>query len=165
MFAKNVLTVQGIVKQRNLLRQMFSSDEWAAYPQAYKRQATTIVNMNVLRLADSEQRPSIRYFCETMDRAKESMSNLKGNKKLYMPIWKIIDHKWFGQFHCSLHATAYYLNPFIIYHPTFKKDREVEYSILECIDVSLNIQNELLSIFLIYKYDTSFGIMARYTTI
>ncbi|KAF3780839.1 hypothetical protein EJ110_NYTH38317 [Nymphaea thermarum] len=43
-FATDVLTVQGIVKQRNPLRQMFSSDDWAAYPHAYKRKATIVVD-------------------------------------------------------------------------------------------------------------------------
>ncbi|XP_049936860.1 uncharacterized protein LOC116266454 [Nymphaea colorata] len=187
-FATNVLTVQGIVKQRTSLRQMFSSDDWAAYPHAYKRKATTVVDtifdvdfwescvhllkicvplVKVLRLVDSEDRPSIGYLYESMDRAKEAIrDNMKGKKKLYMPIWKIIDERWSGQLHCSLHAAAYYLNPAIRYLPTFKKDREVEYGMLDCIDVLVSDSKEQDAIHMsINKYDTASGTMARDTAV
>ncbi|KAF3774025.1 hypothetical protein EJ110_NYTH51916 [Nymphaea thermarum] len=104
-FATNVLTVQGIVKQRTALRQMFSRDDWAAYPHAYERKATTVVDtifdadfwescvqllnicvplVKVLRLVDSEDKPSIGYLYESMDRAKEAIrDNMKGKKVLH----------------------------------------------------------------------------------
>ncbi|XP_049936976.1 uncharacterized protein LOC126410646 [Nymphaea colorata] len=187
-FATNVLTVQGIVKQRSSLRQMFSSDDWAAYPHAYKRKATTVVDtifdadfwescvhllkicvplVKVLILVDSEDRPSIGYLYESMDRAKEAIrDNMKGKKKLYMPIWKIIDGSWSGQLHRPLHAAAYYLNPAIRFLPTFKKDREVEYGMLDCIDVLVSDSKEQDAIHMsINKYDTAFGTMARDTAV
>ncbi|KAF3780840.1 hypothetical protein EJ110_NYTH38321 [Nymphaea thermarum] len=187
-FATNVLTVQCIVKQRSSLRQMFSSDDWAAYPHAYKRKATTIVDtifdagfwescvqllkicvplVKVPRLVDSEDRPSIGYLYESMDRAKEAIrDNMKGKKKLYMPIWKIIDERWSGQLHRPLHATAYYLNPAVRYLPTYKKDREVEYGMLDCIDVLVSDSEEQDAIHMsINKYDTTSGTMARDTAV
>ncbi|CAN6454092.1 unnamed protein product [Victoria cruziana] len=107
-FATNVLTVQSIVKQRAALRQMFSSDDWSAYQGAFKRKASLVVDiifnndfwqscimllkiclplLKVLRLADSESRPSIGYLYEAMDKAKEAIrDHLKGKKKLYMPV-------------------------------------------------------------------------------
>ncbi|KAF3778511.1 hypothetical protein EJ110_NYTH43358 [Nymphaea thermarum] len=143
-FATNFLIVQGIVKQITPLRQMLSSDDCAAYLHAYKRNATTVVDtifdadfwescvhilkicvplVKVLILVDSEDGPSIAYLYESMDRAKEAIrDNMKGKKKLYMPIWKIIDERWSGHLHHPLHAAAYYLNPAIRYLPTFKKD-------------------------------------------
>ncbi|KAF3785941.1 hypothetical protein EJ110_NYTH19194 [Nymphaea thermarum] len=144
-FATNVLTVQSVVKQITPLRQMFTSEEWAAYPHAHKRNASLVVDIllkvcvplvKVLRLADSEDRPSIKYLCEAMDKAKEAIQdNLKGKKKLYMSIWKIIDKRWTGQLHQHLHAPTYYLNPAIRFSPTFKKDREVMHGLLDCINV------------------------------
>ncbi|CAN6446720.1 unnamed protein product [Victoria cruziana] len=144
-FATNVLTVQSIVKQRTALRQMFSSDDWSAYQGAFKKNASLVVDiifnndfwqscvmllkiclplLKVLQLADSESRPSIGYLYEAMDKAKEAIrDHLKGKKKLYMPVWKLIDNRWSGQLHCPLHAAAYYLNPAIKYQPDFKKDR------------------------------------------
>ncbi|CAN6455122.1 unnamed protein product [Victoria cruziana] len=105
-FATNVLTVQSIVKQRATLRQMFSSDDWSAYQRVFKRKASVIVDtifnsdfwescvmllkiclplLKVLRLADSESRPSIGYLYEAMDKAKEAIRDqLKRKKKLYM---------------------------------------------------------------------------------
>ncbi|KAF3778932.1 hypothetical protein EJ110_NYTH42548 [Nymphaea thermarum] len=71
-FTTNVLTVQSIVKQRTPLRQMFSSEEWVAYPHAYKRKSSLVVD--------------IIFNNEFWD-------NLKEKKKLYMPIWKIIDKR------------------------------------------------------------------------
>ncbi|XP_049934775.1 uncharacterized protein LOC126410236 [Nymphaea colorata] len=163
-FATNVLTVQSVVKQRTPLRQMFASEEWAAYPHAHKRNASLVVDIifnnvfwescvkllkvcvplvKVLRLADSEDRPSIGYLYEAMDKAKEAIrDNLKEKKKLYMPIWKIIDKRWTGQLHQPLHAAAYYLNPAIRFSPTFKKDREVMHGLLDCINVLVEDSTE-----------------------
>ncbi|KAF3772968.1 hypothetical protein EJ110_NYTH50431 [Nymphaea thermarum] len=71
-----------VVKQRTSLRQMFASEEWATYPHAHKRNASLVVDIifnneiwescvkllkvciplvKVLRLADSEDRPSIGW--------------------------------------------------------------------------------------------------------
>ncbi|XP_049932911.1 uncharacterized protein LOC126409934 [Nymphaea colorata] len=83
-----------------------------------------------------------------------------------MPIWKIIDERWSGQLHRPLHAAAYYLNPAIRYLPTFKKDREVEYGMLDCIEVLVSDYKEHDAIHMsINKYDTASGSMGRDTTI
>ncbi|XP_049933220.1 uncharacterized protein LOC126409983 [Nymphaea colorata] len=159
-FATNVLTVESVVKQRTPLRQMFASEEWAAYPHAHKRNASLVVDIvfnnefwescvkllkvcvplvKVLRLADSDDRLSIGYLkgnLLSIDKAKAAIrDNLKGKKKLYMPIWKIIDKRWTGQLHQPLHAATYYLNPAIRFSPTFKKDREVLGGLLDYINV------------------------------
>ncbi|XP_049934772.1 uncharacterized protein LOC126410234 [Nymphaea colorata] len=105
-FATYVLTVQIVVKQRTPLRQMFASEEWAAYLHAHKRNASLVVDIifnnvfwescvkllkvcvplvKVFRLADSEDRPSIEYLYEAMDKAKEAIrDNLKKKKKSYI---------------------------------------------------------------------------------
>ncbi|CAN6445103.1 unnamed protein product [Victoria cruziana] len=187
-FATNVLTVQSIVKQRAALRQMFSSDDWSAYQGAFKRKASLVVDiifnndfwqscvmllkiclplLKVLRLADSESRPSIGYLYEAMDKAKEAIrDHLKGKKKLYMPVWKVIDNRWSGQLHRLLHAAAYYLNPAIKYQPDFKKDREVEYGILDCIDVLVADPKERDVVHSeIHTYDNCIGVIGRDTAI
>ncbi|KAF3776464.1 hypothetical protein EJ110_NYTH48203 [Nymphaea thermarum] len=87
--------------------------------------------VKVLRLADRENRPSIGYLYEAMDKAKEAIrDNLKGKKK------------WTGQLHQPLHAAAYYLNPAIRFSPTFKKDREVMHGLLNCIEVLVTDSSE-----------------------
>ncbi|KAF3778188.1 hypothetical protein EJ110_NYTH43951 [Nymphaea thermarum] len=84
--------------------------------------------VKVLMLADNEDRPSIRYLYEAMDKGKEAIQgNLKEKTKLYMPLWKIIDKRWAGQLHQPIHATTYYLNPAIRFSTTCRKDREVSH--------------------------------------
>ncbi|CAN6455732.1 unnamed protein product [Victoria cruziana] len=167
---------------------MFSSDDWSAYQGAFKRKASLVVDiifnndfwqscvmllkiclplLKVFRLADSESRPSIGYLYEAMDKAKEAIrDHLKGKKKLYMPVWKVIDNRWSGQLHRPLHAAAYYLNPAIKYQPDFKKDREVEYGILDCIDVLVADPKERDAVHSeIHTYDNCIGVIGRDTAI
>ncbi|KAF3772523.1 hypothetical protein EJ110_NYTH57559 [Nymphaea thermarum] len=67
-----------------------------------------------MRSSNMSDRPSIGYLYESMDRANEAIrDNMKGKKKLYMPIWKIIDERLSEQLHRPLYAVAYYLNPTI----------------------------------------------------
>ncbi|CAN6440829.1 unnamed protein product [Victoria cruziana] len=167
---------------------MFSNDDWSAYQGAFKRKESAVVDtifnsdfwescvmllkiclplLKVLRLADSESRPSIGYLYEVMDKAKEAIRDqLKGKKKLYMPVWKVIDNRWSGQLHRPLHAAAYYLNPAIKYQPNFKKNREVEYGILDCIDVLVADPKERNVVHAkIHTYDNYIVIIGRDTTI
>ncbi|CAN6455361.1 unnamed protein product [Victoria cruziana] len=83
-----------------------------------------------------------------------------------MPVWKVIDNRWSGQLHRPLHAATYYLNPVIKYQPDFKKDREVEYGILDCIDVLVADRKERDAVHSeIHTYDNCIGVIGRDTTI
>ncbi|CAN6451101.1 unnamed protein product [Victoria cruziana] len=83
-----------------------------------------------------------------------------------MPVWKVIDNRWSGQLHRPLHAAAYYLNPAIKYQPDFKKDREVEYGILDCIDVLVADPKERDAVHSeIHTYDNCIGVIGRDTAI
>ncbi|KAF3773185.1 hypothetical protein EJ110_NYTH55907 [Nymphaea thermarum] len=118
---------------------VFNNEFWESCVKLLK---VCVPLVKVLRLADSEDRPSIGYLYEAMDKAKEAIrDNLKGKKKSYMSIWKIIDKRWTGQLHQPLHAAAYYLNPTIRFSPTFKKDREVMHGLLDCINI---LENKML---------------------
>ncbi|KAF3774463.1 hypothetical protein EJ110_NYTH45607 [Nymphaea thermarum] len=58
-----------------------------AYESCVKLLKVCVSLIKVLQLADSEDRPSIRYLYEAMDKAKETiLDKLKKKKKLYIPI-------------------------------------------------------------------------------
>ncbi|KAL5165454.1 hypothetical protein HKD37_18G050579 [Glycine soja] len=79
--------------------------------------------MVVLRLVDSDVKPSMGFIYEEMEYAKEKIKcNFDNIKKIYEPIWKIIDERWDHQLHRPLHVATYYLNLHLHYEPTFKHD-------------------------------------------
>ncbi|XP_025617245.1 uncharacterized protein [Arachis hypogaea] len=91
-FATSFLSLKRLYEEKENLRRMFTSDEWAKNKlsnEAKGREATTIVIMpsfwnhvkytlkiigplvRVLRLVDGEKKPPMRYIYEAMEKAKE----------------------------------------------------------------------------------------------
>ena len=62
--------------------------------------------MKVLRLVESDDRPTMGFIYEAMDRAKLS---IQSNCTHYKEYWKLIDRRWNDQLHHGLHAAGYYL--------------------------------------------------------
>ncbi|XP_042472492.1 uncharacterized protein LOC122055179 [Zingiber officinale] len=61
--------------------------------------------IKALRLVDSKE-PAMGFIYKAMEAAKEKIKvNFGGEKKLYEPVWKIIDERWKNQLHHPLHAT------------------------------------------------------------
>lgn len=82
--------------------------------------------VKVLRLCDSDDRPSIGYIYEAMDQAKEKIAkNLGGVTRRYEKVWKAIDERWDKQLHTRLHAAAYFLNPRFHFSDNFRADEEI----------------------------------------
>lgn len=51
--------------------------------------------VKVLRLANNEKKPAMRYIYKAMNRAKEAIANAFGWKPTkYNDIFKIIDERW-----------------------------------------------------------------------
>ncbi|XLR00269.1 hypothetical protein S83_066467, partial [Arachis hypogaea] len=55
-------------------------------------------------------------------------------KKIYIPIWDIIDARWDNQLHRPLHAAGYYLNPQIHYSSGFKIAYELKKQFYACME-------------------------------
>jgi len=133
-FATSFLTLNCIKQQKNALRSMFASEEWATSPHANKSEGKQVMNLvlsdgrfwrsityclkcviplvKVLRLVDGDAKPAMPYIYEAMDRAKEQIAeNFQKIETRYKKVWKIIDTRWNLQLHRPLHAAAYYLNP------------------------------------------------------
>ncbi|KAG5252462.1 3-hydroxyisobutyryl-CoA hydrolase [Salix suchowensis] len=155
-FATHFLSLQCLLKFKNELRQMFTCTKWVESSHDKSRvgkeiaaivlqdkdfwpRCTHIVNVSeplvrVLRLADSEEKPSMGYLYEAMDKAKEAIkTRLKNIKSQYGPYIRVIDARWDKQLHSPLHAAGCFLNPEIFFRPSFSKQREVTRGLLTTI--------------------------------
>ena len=116
-FATHFLSLQCLLKFKNGLRQMFTSNKWLELSHAKSNAGKDIVAtvlqdtefwsqcqhivlvseplVRVLRLCDSEERPSMGYLFEAMDKAKETIiARMKKKVSLYGPYIRVIDARW-----------------------------------------------------------------------
>ena len=57
--------------------------------------------LKVLRMCDGDQKPTMGYIYEAMDRAKLAIQT---NCRYHTQFWEIIDQRWSSQLHSDLHA-------------------------------------------------------------
>ncbi|KAL7202636.1 hypothetical protein ACSBR1_034161 [Camellia fascicularis] len=123
-FATNFIAIESIVRYKQQLRAMFNSDEWknsrwgkAKTGQPYNvkkitlgkefwQKATELCKVHeplvrVLRLVDGDEKPTMGFIYEAIDRAKLA---IKRDCRYYTDYWKIIDTRWSFQLHQDLHA-------------------------------------------------------------
>ena len=152
-FATHFLSLQCLLKFKNELRQMFTSNKWLelshAKSNAGKDIAANVLQdtefwsqcqhivlvseplVRVLRLCDSEERPSMGYLFEAMDKAKETIiERMKKKVSLYGPYIRVIDARWDKQLHSLLHAAGCFLNHAIFFRPDFTKKKDVTKGLL-----------------------------------
>ncbi|XP_028120013.1 uncharacterized protein LOC114317473 [Camellia sinensis] len=146
-FATNFIAIESIVRYKQQLRAMFNSDEWknsrwgkAKTGQPYNvkkiilgkefwQKATELCKVHeplvrVLRLVDGDEKPTMGFIYEAIDRAKLAIQR---DCRYYTEYWKIIDTRWSFQLHQDLHAAGYFLNPQFQYGVTSSNEmiREV----------------------------------------
>uniref|UniRef100_A0A6N2MJA2 DUF659 domain-containing protein n=1 Tax=Salix viminalis TaxID=40686 RepID=A0A6N2MJA2_SALVM len=142
-FATHFLSLQCLLKFKKELRQMFTCTKWVESSHGKSRvgneiaaiilqdndfwpRCAHIINVSeplvrVLRLADSEEKPSMGYLYEAMDKAKEAIKiRLKNRMSQYGPYIRVIDARWDKQLHSPLHAAGCFLNPGIYFRLLFK---------------------------------------------
>ncbi|KAL6524812.1 hypothetical protein OROMI_030405 [Orobanche minor] len=128
-FATAFLTLQCIYKQKRPLAIMFTSKEWEEttfsrttegldtinivlydpnfWPHVAFCIKATVPLVCVLKEVDSEERPTMAFIYELMDKAKENIkANFNGAERKYQPIWRKIDSRWTPQLHQPLHAAG-----------------------------------------------------------
>ena len=155
-FATEFLSLQCLTKFKKELRQMFTCDQWVESRHArdvmgkevaaivledreFWLQCQQIVKISeplvrVLRLVDGDEKPSMGYLYEAMDKAKENIkARLKNKISAYIPFTSVIDARWDRQLHSPLHAAGCYLNPGIFFRPSFKKQKDVTKGLLSSI--------------------------------
>ncbi|KAK1259374.1 hypothetical protein QJS04_geneDACA005638 [Acorus gramineus] len=90
--------------------------------------------ITALHLADSEERLSMGYLYDAIEKARKSIIVAFNNKESdYFSYMKVIDRTWEDL--CNpLHAASYYLNPSIFYYPSFSSNSIIKKSLLDCIE-------------------------------
>ncbi|XP_027120548.1 uncharacterized protein [Coffea arabica] len=83
--------------------------------------------IRLLRVCDTDERPSLGYVYEGMFRAITRIKKLfRNNERLYKPYIDIINDRWDRMLRKNLHATAYFLNPAFQYDTaTFSTHPEI----------------------------------------
>lgn len=100
------------------------------------RVMTTLIRL--LRLCDTDEKPSLGYIYEGIFRARMGIMNIfKNKKKLYKPYIDIIDNRWDCMLRQDLHAAVYYLNP------AFQYDKSTFCTESEIICVVLNVMDKV----------------------
>ncbi|XP_057970336.1 uncharacterized protein LOC131159441 [Malania oleifera] len=134
-FATNFIALETIVRHKQALREMFTSDAWKnsrfgmaksgpAYDskkiilgKEFWQKASDIIKVQeplvkVLKLVDGDEKPTMGFIYEAIDRAKLAIQK---DCRFYKDYWKIIDNRWSFQLHQDLHAAGYFLNPQFLY--------------------------------------------------
>ncbi|KAK4836636.1 hypothetical protein QYF36_025628 [Acer negundo] len=119
--------------------------------------------LSVLHLMESEERPSVGYIYDAMEKAKKSIVEAFDDKEFdLMPYLKVIDHKWQEEFHSPLHAAAYYLNPSVFYNPSFSSNKVIQKGLLDCIEtLEPNLSAQVLITNHINVYEEAKGDFGR----
>ncbi|KAL6559543.1 hypothetical protein OROGR_004660 [Orobanche gracilis] len=74
--------------------------------------------MKLLRICDTDVKPSIGYVYETLERAIRATKELfKGNQEKYKPFVDSIQGRFDNMLRLDLHGAAYWLNPTFQYDP------------------------------------------------
>ncbi|CAL9072335.1 unnamed protein product [Musa textilis] len=184
-FVTSFLTLQSVHRLKHNLRNMFASEKWVTTKWAKEikdKRATDIILMpsfwnhvvyilkvigplvQVIRLVDNENKPTMKYIYEAMDKANEIIKrSFNKNEEKYEKNFTIIDEKWNCQLHCPLHAAGYYLNPEFFY---MIKSVGFDAKVLDCLYQcvvrlvpSLEVQDKIIYELSLYKNDeVLFGI-------
>ncbi|KAK8584443.1 hypothetical protein V6N12_068687 [Hibiscus sabdariffa] len=132
-FATNFIALESIVRSKQALKEMVTSSEWKRSTYArrpagqdmmkvidsnqFSRKAADVLKIQeplvkVLRMCDGDEKPTIGFIYEAMDRAKLAIQR---DCRYYQKYWDIIDRRWSRQLHNDLHSAGYYLNPQFLY--------------------------------------------------
>ncbi|GKU94540.1 hypothetical protein SLEP1_g8019 [Rubroshorea leprosula] len=152
-FATHFLSIQCLLKFKKELRQMFTSDAWVGSryvrsnvgkeiceiileDKEFWSNCIVVVKISeplvrVLRLVDNEEKPSMGYLYEAIDKAKETIKkNFNNRLSHYMPYINVIDARLDKQLYSPLHAAGCFLNPGIYFKPSFNKQTTVTRGLL-----------------------------------
>lgn len=154
-FVTKFLTLDSMVSLKDSLHQLFTCTLWEQSTFSKQRAGEDVADIvqdpqfwlscarvlkvskplvTVLHLVDSEERPSMGYLYDAMEKAKKSIVLAFDNKESeYLPYLEIIDRAR-DELHSPLHAAACYLNPSIYYSPSFSINSIIQKGLLDCIE-------------------------------
>lgn len=155
-YATHFLTLQCILKFEKELHQMVTSNKWvkSTYGKSGvgKEIAAIILKdvdfwawckhlakvteplLRVLHLVDSNEKHSMGYLYDAMEKAKESIRRrLMHNACLYGPYVRLIDARLEKQLNSPLYAAGCFFNPGIYFSPSFKMQSIVSRGLIKTI--------------------------------
>ncbi|XLS60768.1 hypothetical protein HN51_014996, partial [Arachis hypogaea] len=92
--------------------------------------------IKLLRLVDADEKPSLRYVYEGIQRAKIAIKTMFRNRKAaYTPYTNILKMWWDKHLKRDLHATAYFLNLDFFYSEGFVEKANILRSLLDLFDI------------------------------
>ncbi|KAL5800550.1 hypothetical protein ACOSQ3_033630 [Xanthoceras sorbifolium] len=183
-FASIFLTLENILSLKDRLHRMFTSKAWTQSSFSKQRTGLEVAEiildplfwsfcdqtlkvtkplLSVLHLMESEERPSVGYIYDAMEKAKKIIIEAFDDKEFdLMPYLKVIDHIWQEEFHSPLHAAAYYLNPSVFYNRSFSSNKVIQKGLLDCIEIlEPNLSAQIMITSHINFYEESVGDFGR----
>ncbi|XP_021980510.1 uncharacterized protein LOC110876654 [Helianthus annuus] len=157
-FATQFYTIQSVHENRHHIHILFVSEEWrkSSFSKTVAGKRVERIArrtkfwdniqlacqvlaplVDVVRLVDTEEKPSMGYIYDAMVRAKDQIKKNVTDERLVHQILGIIQARWTDQLHHPLHAFGYYLNPTILHGENSKdkkKNAEVLSGLYEAID-------------------------------
>ncbi|XP_040967898.1 uncharacterized protein [Gossypium hirsutum] len=170
-FATHFIQLEEITRQKQGLREMFNSKEfkeskWGKQKSGPAYEAKKIVLgkdfwkkandlikvyeplVRVLRLVDSDEKPTMGFIYEAVDRAKRAIQQ---NCRYFTEYEKIIDNRW-NFMHSDLHSAGYFLNPQFQFGVEHSENVLIETlegtrSVIERLEPSMDTQVRMLLLF------------------
>ncbi|KAK8500762.1 hypothetical protein V6N12_031422 [Hibiscus sabdariffa] len=173
-FATNFIALESIVRSKQALKEMVTSSEWKRSTYARRpagqdmmkvidsnqfwKKAADVLKIQeplvkVLRMCDGDEKPTMGFIYEAMDRAKLAIQR---DCRYYQKYWDIIDRRWSRQLHNDLHSAGYYLNPQFLYGANSSNEVLSETmagvrNVIQRIEPSLNDQILAMNQLLLYR--------------
>ncbi|KAJ1413314.1 Ribonuclease H-like superfamily, partial [Sesbania bispinosa] len=91
--------------------------------------------IRLLRIVDADEKPSMGYVYDCMQRAKNAIKMMFRKKKnLYKPYTELIKARWDRHLKRNLHATTYFFNPAFFYDEDYNEKNRVVSALLDLLD-------------------------------
>ncbi|KAK5845860.1 hypothetical protein PVK06_002097 [Gossypium arboreum] len=168
-FATHFIQLEEITRQKQGLREMFNSKEfkeskWGQQKSRPAYEAKKIWKktndlikvyeplVKVLRLVDSDEKPTMGFIYEAVDRAKRAIQQ---DCRYFTEYEKIIDNRW-NFMHSDLHSAGYFLNPQFQFGVEHSENVLIETlegtrSVIERLEPSLDTQVRMVNQLLLFR--------------
>ncbi|PNX99096.1 hypothetical protein L195_g022358 [Trifolium pratense] len=119
-------------KAKQFVEQVLDSKFWFTCVDMVK---ITEPHVRVLRIVDSEDKPTMGYLYRAMYIAREEIEKrLKRNKLMVEPYLKILDIRWDAQLRKNRHVADYWLNPSSRFSPEYENYETTTGGLLDVIE-------------------------------
>ncbi|XP_022031229.1 uncharacterized protein LOC110932182 [Helianthus annuus] len=126
-------------------------------------QVTTPI-LRLLRICDSDEKPSLGYVYEGILRIRKGIKELfKRKRRNYKRYVDIIDARWDKMLRKSLHAAAYWLNPIFQYEKDNREEKDKAWlGVLDMIEKLTSLDNSVqITISHLAKFRDKVGTFGR----